>query len=205
MSPRADARDTAGSRSPVRRYFESPAEFRGWLEKNHAREKELLVGFWKKGTGRPSLTWEESVAEALCFGWIDGVRRSVDDERYTIRFTPRTSKSIWSAKNLTTMRALIAEGRVAPAGLAAFEARDPAKTNLYSFEREHATFDAAQEREFRKQRQAWAFVQAQPAGYRKVMTHWVTSAKKAETQAKRLAQLIAECAAGRRIEPMKPK
>ena len=117
-------------------FFDTPAHFRRWLQANHAREPELLVGFWKKATARASITWEESVAEALCFGWIDGVRRSLGDEAYTIRFTPRRPGSIWSAKNLETMRALIDAGRVAPAGLAVYEARDEAKTNRYSFERE---------------------------------------------------------------------
>jgi len=184
-------------------FFDTPAHFRRWLQANHAREPELLVGFWKKATARASITWEESVAEALCFGWIDGVRRSLGDEAYTIRFTPRRPGSIWSAKNLETMRALIDAGRVAPAGLAVYEARDEAKTNRYSFEREHVAFDAAQEREFRKHRKAWEFFVAQPPSYRKPATHWVVSAKRPETRAKRLAELIADSAAGLRIKQLR--
>jgi uncharacterized protein YdeI (YjbR/CyaY-like superfamily) len=186
-------------------YFATPAEFRHWLEQNHARETELLVGFYKKGSGRPSMTWPESVEEALCYGWIDGVRRSVDDERYTIRFTPRRPTSIWSARNVKTMAALLAAGRVAPSGLAAFEGRDPAKTSLYSFERDTIAFDAEQQREFERNRKAWDFFQAQPPSYRKMTTHWVVSAKKPETRAKRLAQLMADCAAGLRIEALRKR
>jgi uncharacterized protein YdeI (YjbR/CyaY-like superfamily) len=193
------------SRSTKGRFFATPEEFRAWLERNHASADQLVVGFWKKGTGRPSITWEESVVEALRYGWIDGVRRSLDDDAYTIRFTPRRPNSIWSAKNLKTMRALIDEGRVAPAGLAIYQARNEAKTNRYSFEREHVAFDDAQEREFRKQRKAWDFFQSQPPSYRKPATHWVVSAKKPETRAKRLAQLIADSAAGLRIAQMRRK
>ena len=185
------------------RFFATPADFRAWLEENHARKAELVVGFWKKASGEPSITWEESVVEALCFGWIDGVRRTIDDDAYTIRFTPRRPKSIWSARNLKTMQALIEEGRVAPAGLAVYEARDEAKTNRYSFERDSVAFDEEQERTFRKNRKAWDFFQSQPPSYRKPATHWVVSAKKPETRAKRLAQLIADSAAGLRIAQMR--
>ena len=184
-------------------FFETPADFRRWLERNHARESELLVGFRKKGSGRPSITWEESVVEALCYGWIDGVRRSIDAESYTIRFTPRRPQSIWSAKNLKTMQALIEAGRVKPAGLAIYEQRDEAKTDRYSFEREHVAFDDAQEREFRKHPRAWDFFTAQPPSYRKPATHWVVSAKKPETRAKRLAELIADSGAGLRIKQLR--
>ena len=184
-------------------FFASPAAFRKWLERNHAKRSELIVGFWKKGSGRPSIDWPQSVEQALCFGWIDGVRRTIDHERYTIRFTPRRPGSVWSAKNLKTMRALIDAGQVAPAGLAVYEARDVAKTNRYSFERAHVELDAAQQREFRKNRRAWQFFQSQPPSYRKPATNWVISAKKPETRAKRLASLIADSAAGLRIKQMR--
>lgn len=181
------------------RFFASPVEFGRWLEEEHASSAELLVGFWKKGSGRESMTWEESVEQALRFGWIDGVRRSLGDEAYTIRFTPRRARSIWSAKNLRTMERLIEEGLVAPAGLAVYEARDVERTNRYSFERDDAGFSAEQEKTFRSDRKAWAFFEAQPPSYRRPAIWWVMSAKKPETQAKRLAQLIADSAAGLRI------
>ncbi len=145
------------------------------------------------------MTWEESVEQALRFGWIDGVRRSLGDDAYTIRFTPRRARSIWSAKNLRTMARLIGEGLVAPAGLAVYEARDVAKTNRYSFERDDAALAADQEKAFRRNRKAWTFFESQPPSYRRPAIWWVVSAKKPETQAKRLAQLIADSEAGLRI------
>lgn len=180
-------------------YFESSAAFRAWLREQHAREAELWVGFHKKATGRPSLTWNESVDQALAYGWIDGVRRSVDAERYAIRFTPRRPKGIWSAKNLQRYAELEARGRIEPAGRAAFEARDAEKTQRYSFERENVRFDESQQREFRKHPKAWKFFQSQPPSYRKPATWWVVSAKREATRAKRLATLIADSEAGCRI------
>ena len=180
-------------------FFASPEAFGRWLEANHESSAELLVGFWKKGSGRASMTWEESVEQALRFGWIDGVRRSLGDEAYTIRFTPRRRGSIWSAKNLRTMARLIEEGRMTPAGLAVYSARDESKTNRYSFERDDAALSPEQEKAFRRERKAWAFFESQPPSYRKPAIWWVVSAKKPETQAKRLAQLIADSAAGLRI------
>src|SRR5881628_2506143 len=122
-------------------FFATPADFRKWLAKNHASATELLVGFYKKDSGKPSITWPQSVDEALSFGWIDGVRRRIDDEAYTIRFTPRKATSVWSSVNMKRMAGLIAEGRVAPAGLAAFERRDEKRSEVYSYERKHARFD----------------------------------------------------------------
>ena len=178
----------------------TPSEFRDWLDANHATALELWVGFHRKGTGRPSITWPESVAEALCVGWIDGVRRSVDDERYAIRFTPRKATSTWSAINVAMMERLIAEGRVRDAGRAAFERRSAAKTAIYSYENRDATaFDAESERAFRKHRKAWAWFEARPASYRKTATWRVMSAKRPETRARRLAELIACSAEGRTI------
>ena len=186
--------------TPGPRFFASPDEFRAWLEANHAGERELLVGFYKKGSGIPSITWPESVDEALCFGWIDGVRRTIDAERYTIRFTPRKPTSIWSNVNIAKVAMLLKAGRMKPAGLAAWERRDPEKSGIYSFERQHpAEFDADAERRFRRERAAWRFFQAQPPGYRRLATHYVTSAKRPETRERRLALLIEHSARGERL------
>lgn len=179
-------------------YFASPAEFRTWLEKHHAKEKELLVGFHKKDTGKPSMTWPQSVDEALCFGWIDGVRKRVDDERYTIRFTPRKPKSNWSNVNIRRVAELKDLGRMTPAGLKAFEERETKRDYAYEETRSRA-FTPEQEKIFRANRKAWAFFEAQPPGYRKTLIYWVTSAKKEETRASRLEKLIKESAAGRRL------
>jgi uncharacterized protein YdeI (YjbR/CyaY-like superfamily) len=181
------------------RFFATPAAFRAWLLAHHEREPELLVGFHKKGSGRPSMTWPESVDEALCFGWIDGVRRSIDDESYTIRFTPRKPRSVWSNVNIAKVQALLAAGRMMPAGIAAWERRDPAKSGIYSFERETAMFDAEAERQFKRNRSAWTYFQAQPPGYRRLATHYVVSARRPETRARRLATLIERSARGERI------
>ena len=187
-------------------YFASPAEFRAWLALHHDSERELLVGFHKKGTGRPSMTWAESVDEALCYGWIDGVRRSVDAERYTIRFTPRTASSTWSLVNVRRAEALIESGRMQPAGMRAFEARQPDRTGVYSFEqRAEAALDGAMVERFRANEAAWAFWEAQPPGYRRTATWYVASAKKEETRTRRLDRLIDDSAAGRRIKELRRK
>jgi uncharacterized protein YdeI (YjbR/CyaY-like superfamily) len=181
-------------------YFTSPAEFRKWLRANHANATELLVGFHKAHTGEPTMTWPESVAEALCFGWIDGVRRRVDDERYSIRFTPRKATSIWSAVNIALIETLIADGRAQPAGTAAYERRSAAKSVVYAYEQgDEVAFDAESERTLRANARAWTYFQAAPAWYRKTVTWRIMSAKRPDTRAKRLAELIECCAAGRRI------
>ena len=181
-------------------FFATPADFRTWLEAHHQTAAELWVGFHKKGTGRPSITWPEAVDEALCVGWIDGVRKSVDAERYAIRFTPRKARSTWSAVNLRRVPELIREGRMRPAGLAAYERRAEDRSGVYSYEqRGEARFDEEAEREFRAHPKAWEFFQAQPPGYRKMVTWWVVSAKREETRRKRLATLIDDSAHGRRI------
>ncbi len=186
------------------KFFARPADFRGWLEKHHADTAELWVGFYKKDSGRPSITWPESVDEALCVGWIDGLRKSIDAHSYTIRFTARRPGSIWSAVNTRRAKALIEEGRMRPAGLRAFDGRDPAKTNLYSFEqRAAAKLDPALEKRFRANRKAWTFFEAQPAGYRRLSLFRVMSAKQQQTRERRLETLIRECAAERRMEPMR--
>ncbi len=186
-------------------YFATPAEFRAWLEEHHAEEPELLVGFHKKGSGRPSMTWPESVDQALSFGWIDGVRRSLGEHSYTIRFTPRKARSTWSAVNIKRAEELIAEGLMRPAGLAAFERRSDDRSRIYAYERRaEAKFDAAAEKEFRANRKAWDFFADQAPWYRRNATHWVTSAKREETRRRRLTQLIEDSAAGRRLKHLTP-
>jgi uncharacterized protein YdeI (YjbR/CyaY-like superfamily) len=180
------------------RFFATPEAFRAWLEKHHATEKELLVGFYKRGSGKKSITWPESVDEALCYGWIDGVRKSIDEESYTIRFTPRSAKSKWSAVNLKRVAELTSLGRMKPAGLAIFEKRDP-KSEGYSYERKEAHLDAAMEKRFRANKAAWTFWEKQPPYYRRMLAWYVISAKREETREKRLGQLIAASAEGRRI------
>lgn len=181
-------------------FFATPADFRRWLKKHHASERELLVGFYRKGSGRPSITWPESVDEALSFGWIDGVRRKLDDESYVIRFTPRRIGSNWSLVNTRRAKELIAGGRMEPAGLRAFEGRDPETSGIYSFEqRRAAKFDPEADAQFRANGAAWKFFQSQPPGYRKTAVWWVISAKREETRAKRLKTLIEDSAEGRRI------
>jgi uncharacterized protein YdeI (YjbR/CyaY-like superfamily) len=180
-------------------FFASSGEFRDWLHAHHATATEVLVGFHRKGSGRPSMTWSESVDEALCYGWIDGVRRTIDDQRYSIRFTPRKARSIWSNVNIAKVKALIAEGRMQPAGLAAWERRSEERSGVYSFERPALVLDAESERRFRKHTKAWRFFEAQPPGYRKQMIGRVMSAKRAETRERRLALLIEHSAAGKRM------
>jgi uncharacterized protein YdeI (YjbR/CyaY-like superfamily) len=181
-------------------FFPTPKHFRAWLQKHHLDASELWVGFYKKGSGRRSITWPESVDEALCVGWIDGIRKSIDDESYMIRFTPRKKGSIWSAVNTRRVKELIEAGRMRPAGLRVFEGRDPKKTNLYSFEqRQAAVLDPAFEKRFKANKAAWRFFQSQPPGYRRVATFYVMSAKQEETRVRRLDALIRDSAAGERI------
>ena len=180
-------------------FFKSPSELRKWFEKNHATAKELLVGFHRKDTGRPTITWPESVAEALCFGWIDGIRRRMDAERYTIRFTPRRRGSSWSAVNIRMVQELEAAGRMTAAGRAAFEGRRAADSPGYSYERRNAEFDERCLEIFKKNGKAWAFFQAQPPGYRRLLTFYVMSAKQEDTRDRRLAKLIASSASGKRL------
>ena len=181
-------------------YFDSATAFRKWLQRHHRSASEVLVGFHKRHTERPTLTWPESVDEALCFGWIDGVRRSVDAERYTIRFTPRKPRSIWSKVNVRKAEALIANGRMHAAGHAAFAARDNRRSGVYSFEQESpAQLTADAEAAFEAKKKAWTFFASQPPGYRRTAIWWVISAKRAETRARRLKILIDDSEAGQRI------
>jgi uncharacterized protein YdeI (YjbR/CyaY-like superfamily) len=183
------------------RFFATPALFRAWLAKNHETAAELLVGFHKRDSGRPSITWPESVDEALCHGWIDGVRRGLDETSYTIRFTPRRARSTWSTVNIRRMRFLLEQGLVTPAGQAAFERRSDDKSSVYAYEqRKSATLTPAQEKQFRANRKAWAFFTAQAPSYQRVMFHHIASAKKDETRSRRLASLIAISAEGKRAQ-----
>ena len=184
-------------------FFATPTEFRAWLERNHDTAAELLVGFYKKGSGRPSITWPESVDEALCFGWIDGIRRTIDDESYSIRFTPRRARSTWSNVNIKRVAELTRLGRMHPAGLRAFEARDPTRSGIYTYEQGARPQDPklapAYAKQFKANAKAWAFFQSQAPCYQRLVVHWVMSAKKEETRLKRLATLIDDSAHGRRI------
>jgi uncharacterized protein YdeI (YjbR/CyaY-like superfamily) len=181
-------------------FFATSADFRKWLEKHHDQHDELVVGFYKKDSGRPSMTWPESVDAALCFGWIDGVRRRTDDVSYTIRFTPRKKRSIWSAVNIKRVAELTALGLMRPTGIGAFEARSEERSAIYSFEQENIAFEAAQEKLFRAQKNAWTYFQSQAKWYQRAATWWVIGAKREETKAKRLATLIADSAAKRTLK-----
>ncbi len=182
------------------RIFKTAELFRQWLEKNHASTTELYIGHYKKASGKVAMTYPEAVDEALCFGWIDGVIKKIYDEVYAHRWTPRKPGSIWSLVNIGHVGRLRAAGRMAPAGIAAFEARTAAKSGVYSFEQsEPPAFSAAQLKQFKANKPAWTFWQAQPAGYRRVCTFLVTSAKREETRQRRLSALIADCAKGVRL------
>ena len=182
------------------KYFNGPEAFRAWLLRHAATVPELLVGFHKTHTGKPSLTWSESVDEALSFGWIDGVRRSLGKDAYTIRFSPRREGSIWSAINIAKVNALTQQGRMRPAGVAAFAKRTARKSVVYAYEQEGiAVLTPGERRLFRKQRAAWSFFERTPPGYRKVIMHWITTAKLPATRERRLTKLIDACAAGKRL------
>jgi uncharacterized protein YdeI (YjbR/CyaY-like superfamily) len=187
--------------APTPTFFATPAAFRAWLKKHHATETELFVGFHKTKTGRPSLTWRQSVEEALCFGWIDGVRRSLGAEAYSIRFTPRKPTGIWSAINVKLVAALEEAGRMTDAGRRAFAARKASKTGVYSFERKTpAALAPDEERRLRANAKAAAYFDARPPWYRRAALHWVVSAKREETRRRRLDTLIADSAAARTIK-----
>ena len=181
-------------------YFHDAQAFRAWLEEHAAGATELLVGFHKVGSGKACMSWPESVDEALCFGWIDGRRKRIDDASYTIRFTPRKPASIWSHVNIAKMEKLRAQGKMRPAGEAAFAHRSDAKSGVYSHERTDSPELTQNEiARFRQEAAAWAYFDTVPPGYRRTVLHWITSAKKEETRAGRLAKLIQACAAGTRL------
>jgi uncharacterized protein YdeI (YjbR/CyaY-like superfamily) len=192
----------ARQREPTPIFFDSPEAFYAWLEENHDKETEVWVGYWKKRTGKPTLTWSQAVDQALCFGWIDGVLKSIDEQSHRQRFTPRQLTSNWSTINVEKVARLTAEGKMSPAGLAAFERRAGTEGGAYSFERrEDAAFEPDQEHRFQANKKAWTFWEAQPPSYRRAATHWVTSAKRPDTQGKRLNELIDDAAACQTAPP----
>jgi uncharacterized protein YdeI (YjbR/CyaY-like superfamily) len=189
---------------PKPAFFPTPADFRDWFEANHDKSRELLVGFYKKDSGKPSITWPESVQVALCFGWIDGVRKSIDETSYTIRFTPR-KPSTWSSININLVRKLTKQGLMHPAGLKAFAARDEKKSAIYSYEqRNSAQFTREQAKQFRVNKAAWEFFRSQAPWYQRVTTFWVISAKREETKLKRLSALIGHSQNRRRLPQLIP-
>ena len=190
MSPAPKPRDVI--------FFTSPEELRAWFDEHHETADELWVGYHRKATATPTVTWPEAVDEALCVGWIDGIRYRLDDTRHAQRFTPRRKGSIWSAINTKRAGELISEGRMRPAGRTAFEARSPEKTAIYSYERETAAFSDDQQRRFEADASAWAFFQAQAPSWRRAITHWVSSAKRDETRERRFNQLLEDSRASRR-------
>ena len=187
-------------------FFATAQEFHAWLEEHHDTATELWMGLYKKGSGRPSITWPEAVDEALCFGWVDSVRQRIDDERYMNRFTPRKPTSNWSAVNVRRVEELTKQRRMRAAGLKAFRERREDKTATYSYEQRHqAKLDPAQERRFRSKQRAWEWFQKQPKGYRTTAVYWVMSAKRPETRERRLTTLIEDSENGRRVPPLRPR
>jgi uncharacterized protein YdeI (YjbR/CyaY-like superfamily) len=180
-------------------FFKTAAAFRRWLAAHHASERELVVGFYTKASGMTGISYAEAVDEALCFGWIDGIKRRVDESRYTHRFTPRSATSTWSLINARRVKELIALKRMRKPGRAAWERRDPKKTGIYSFENRPKTWDPALEREFKRHAAAWTFFRAQPPGYQRLMVFYVMSARRPETQRRRLDVLIRRSAEGTRL------
>jgi uncharacterized protein YdeI (YjbR/CyaY-like superfamily) len=180
-------------------FFATQFDFRKWLKKNHNKEKELLVGFYKIGSGKKSITWSQSVDEALCFGWIDGVRKSIDNDSYTIRFTPRKPKSIWSAINIKKVDELTKQGLMQPAGLSAFNKREESRSKIYAYENMPVKLNPKFEKKFKANKKAWNFFQSQAPSYRRVTIYRVMSAKQEATKLSRLTKLIAESEAGRKI------
>lgn len=180
-------------------FFRTSAEFRKWLTKNHTSQQALLVGFYKKDSGKPSITWPESVEQALCFGWIDGIRKSIDEISYSIRFTPRKPGSTWSKINVTLAQTLIAQGLMQPAGRMAYEARRENKSGTYSYEQRRIQLEEPYHRLLKKNKPAWDFFHSQPPSYRKAVYWWIMSARKEETRRKRLEKLAAFSAEGLRL------
>jgi uncharacterized protein YdeI (YjbR/CyaY-like superfamily) len=180
-------------------FFANTSEFRAWLEKNHQSETEVFVGYYKVHTKKPTMNWSESVDEALCFGWIDGIRRSIDEESYCNRFTPRNPRSNWSAVNIKKVEELIERGKMTPAGLAAFEKRTENKSAVYSYENRPEKFDQELETRFQENPKAWEFFLKQAHSYRKTVMYWVMSAKQKPTQLSRLEKLIAFSESGKKV------
>lgn len=180
-------------------FFSTPQEFRNWLEINHITKKELLVGFYKVATKKPSITWSESVDQALCFGWIDGVRKSIDEESYSIRFTPRKTTSIWSVVNIKKIEELTKAGLMKEEGLQAFKLRKEDKSGIYSHEKEPSQLTSDYEKQFKANKKAWDFFDKQAPSYKKVMIHWIMSAKQEKTQLSRLEKTILESEKEKRV------
>jgi uncharacterized protein YdeI (YjbR/CyaY-like superfamily) len=185
------------------KFFSDPLKFRKWLDENHIKKKQLLVGFYKRHSGKQSITWPESVEQALCFGWIDGIRKSIDEDSYSIRFTPRNSKSTWSAINIKKVQGLKKLGLMKPAGLTAFNKREEKNSKIYSFEQKIVQFDAGYEKAFKRNKKAWDNFQLQPPYYRRTVTHWVMSARQQETRLKRLETLIKDSEGCLKIKEMR--
>lgn len=180
-------------------FFATQDEFRHWLQHNHADKTELLVGFYTTKSGKPSITWPQSVDQALCFGWIDGVRKNINVDSYSIRFTPRKPKSIWSGINIKKIAELTEKGLMQPAGIAAYALREEKRSAIYSFEKDEMPFSAAYEKQFKANKAAWAFFQSQAPWYKKLSQHRVMSAKQERTQLSRLENLIKASEEGKRI------
>ena len=187
------------------KFFKSQADFRKWLEKNHAKQTELFIGFYKKNSGKPSVTYPEALDEALCFGWIDGVRRRIDEDSYLQRFTPRRPSSIWSNVNVRHVERLTKLGRMAPAGLTAYQQRNPKRTGIYSFENRPRELAPAYEKKFRANKKAWQFFEQQPPSLKRTCIFWIMSAKQEETRLRRLDSLIESSAKGERRGEMTAK
>ena len=181
------------------KFFKTPTAFRKWLAANHSRSKELWVGFYKKNSGKPSITWPESVDEALCFGWIDGIRKRIDEDSYVIRFSPRKTGSVWSTVNIRNAEKLIAEKRMQPAGLKAYELRKEYRSGIYSYEQRSPELEEKYARKLKRNKAAWKFFQAQPPSYRKMINWYIVSAKQEETRLKRLDKLIEASARQQRL------
>ncbi len=181
------------------RFFATPAAFRRWLERQHVSATEIWIGFYRKGASKSAMTYPEALDVALCFGWIDGIRKKLNDEAYTNRFTPRKPGSVWSTVNIRHVERLTAAGLMHEAGRAAYARRDPAKSGIYSFEQRPTAFPPALEQRFRARARAWAYFQAQPPGYQRLGIWYVMSAKREETQLKRLARVMEASAAGVRL------
>lgn len=179
-------------------FFATEADFRHWLADHHETAAELLVGFWKKGSGKTSIDWPQARDQALCFGWIDGIRKSLGDDAYTIRFTPRRRGSIWSKVNVARFKSLKTAGHMTPAGEMAFE-QNQGRYGVYSYENARQELAEAEQAQFRRNHEAWGDWEQRPPGYRRLVLHWIASAKKPETRARRLATLIEDSAAGRKI------
>jgi uncharacterized protein YdeI (YjbR/CyaY-like superfamily) len=187
-------------------FFDTAADLREWFEQHHESAPELFVGYWKKGTGRTGVSHPEAIEQALCFGWIDSISRTIDAQRYQVRFTPRRRGSVWSAINIAKIAELTGRGLMRPAGLRAFEERKPDRTGVYAHEQPAgAQLDEEQTARLRADPRAWEWFSAQTPSYRRSAAHWVVSAKRADTRERRLAQLISDSAAGRKVPPLVPR